>query len=151
MKLVKFDLQGTEYHLLMTGGALFEAYDRFGDKGDMMERITGTDRESFDNTVWMLVLLAKHGEAYRRYMGEDATPMLSVEAATKTMGPKDVIRARDAIRRAFAIGFEREELSEEEEIDLGLLELQKKTGLALPEQSGLAARLNSWASRIVRP
>lgn len=132
------------YFLLLTGAALFEAYDRFGDKGDLMERITGTDSESFQNTVWMLVTMAKHGEAYRRHMGEDARPMLSVDTAMRTMGPRDVIRARVAIRQAFAAGFERKETSEEEEIDEGLLDLQKKTELVSRVRSGLAARLSSW-------
>lgn len=144
MKPVKFELNGKEYSLLLTGAALFEAYDRFGDTGDLIDRITGADSESYENTVWMLVNLAKHGEGYRRHMGEDAQPMLSVETATHTMGPRDVVRARAAIRQAFIYGFEREHASEEEEIDLGLLELQKKTELGSRGQSGLAARPSFW-------
>ena len=147
MKLAKFELNGQEYHLLLTGAALFEAYDRFGDKGDMLELMAGTNQESFHNTVWMLVNLCKHGEAYRRYMGEDTLPMLTVEAATRTMGPKDVVRARAAIRQAFDFGFERKELTEEEDVDVGLWELQKKTELASRVPSGLAARLSSWGFR----
>lgn len=138
MKPVKFELNGQIYSLLLTGAALFDAYDRFGDKGDLMDHLTGTSRESFDNTVWMLVNLAKHGEAYRRYMGEDAVPMLSVEQAVQTMGPRDVIVARAAIREALSTAFARTERSEEEEIDEGLLELQKKTARGLPVRFGLA-------------
>ena len=144
MKLVEFQLEGRTHHLLLTGAALFEAYDRFGDTGDLLEKVIGTDTKSFENTVWMLVNLAKHGEAYRRHMGEDALPMLSVDAAQRTMGPKDVVRARAAIRQALAIGFEREEVSEEQEIDLGLLELQKKTGLGLRGRNGSAERPSFW-------
>ena len=128
MKLVEFQLEGRTHHLLLTGAALFEAYDRFGDTGDLLEKVIGTDTKSFENTVWMLVNLAKHGEAYRR----------------RTMGPKDVVRARAAIRQALAIGFEREEVSEEQEIDLGLLELQKKTGLGLRGRNGSAERPSFW-------
>ena len=143
MKLVEFELRGEVYHLLLTGAALFAAYDEFGDKGDMLDNISGTSEESYHNTVWMLVNLAKHGEAYRRHMGEDPRPMLSVEAATRTMSPIDVVRARAAIREAFAAGFERRERTEEEDIDEGLLELQKKTAPASRWRSGLAARLSS--------
>lgn len=142
MKLVEFELNKQKYYLMLSGAALFEAYNRFGDTGDLLERVIGTSIESFENTVWMLVNLAKHGEVYRRHMGEDPLPMLSVETARRTMGPKDVVRARSAIRQALAIGFEREELSEEQEIDLGLLELQKKTGLGLRGRNGLAERLS---------
>lgn len=144
MKPVKFELNGQVYHLLMTGAALFEAYDRFGDKGDLLDHIVGADTRSFENTVWMLVNLAKHGEAYRRYMGEDALPMLSVEGALCTMGPRDVVVARAAIREAIDSAFAREPRNEEEEIDEGLLELQKKTERGLPAPSGLAGRRSFW-------
>lgn len=143
LKLVEFALQGEVYHLLLNGAALFDAYDRFGDKGDLIDRVIGADKASFENTVWMLVKLAQQGEAYRRYMNEEPRKMLTAEAAMRTMGPKDVVRARAAIRQAFAAGFEMETISEEAEVDLGLMELQKKTGLVLPERSGLFARLSS--------
>lgn len=144
MKLVEFELNGQVYHLLMTGAALFEAYDRFGDKGDLLDRMIGADSKSFENTVWMLVNLAKHGEAYRRYMGEDALPMLSVEGAICTMGPRDVVAARAAIREAMDAAFAREPRSEEEEIDEGLLELQKKTEPGSPVLFGSAKRRSFW-------
>ena len=146
MKTVEFELAGRTYHLLLNGAALFDAYDRFGDKGDLLDRIAGTARDSFDNTVWLLVKLCQQGEAWRRHNGEDPQPMLSADAALLLLGPMDVIRARAAIRAAYALGFERENPSEEEEIDLGLLELQKKTEPALPEASGSASRRSFWAS-----
>ena len=151
MKLVEFTLQGEIYHLLLNGTALFDAYDRFGDKGDLIDRVTGSTKESFENTVWMLVKLAQQGEAYRRYMNEEAKKMLTVEAAMRIMGPRDVVRAREAIREAFAVGFEMETLSEEEDVDYGLMELLKKTEPGLLGRSGLFARLSSFTSRTGRP
>lgn len=145
MKTVEFELVGRTYHLLLNGAALFDAYDHFGDKGDLMDHIAGANRDSFENTVWMLVKLCQQGEAWRRYNGEDPQPMLSTEAALLFLGPMDVIRARAAIREAYALGFEREAPSEEEEIDLGLLELQKKTEPALREANGSASRRSFWA------
>lgn len=146
MKTVEYALNGQTYHLLLNGAALFDAYDKFGDKGDLLERVSGTSRASFDDTVWMLVKLAQQGEAVRRFEGAAARPMLTAEAALRTMGPLDVVRARAAIRAAYALGFEREAPSEEEEIDLGLLELQKKTGLASHGQSGSVSRPGFWVS-----
>ena len=146
MKTVEFELNGRTYHLLLTGAALFDAYDKFGDTGDLIEQIVGTTRASFDNTVWMLVKLAQQGEAWRRHNGEEQLPMLTVEEALRTMCPLDVIRARAAIRAAYAIGFEREAPDEEEAVDLGLLELQKKTGLALLDPVGSPSRPSFFAS-----
>lgn len=129
MKTIEFELNGQTYHLLMNAAALFDCYDKFGDKGGILDHIIGTTRESFDATVWILVKLCQQGELLRRYQGEVPLPMLSVDEATKTMSPLDLTRARAAIREAFFSGFDRETKSEEEEIDLGLLELQKKTGI----------------------
>lgn len=146
MKTVEFELNGRTHHLILNGAALFDAYDKFGDKGDLLDRVAGTGRESFDNTVWMLVKMAQQGEAARRWQGEEPAPMLTAEEAMRTMSPLDVVRARAAIRAAYAIGFEREAPSEEEEIDLGLLELQKKTAPGSPGHSGSASPRSFLAS-----
>ena len=151
MKPVKFELNGETFHLLLTGAALFDIYDEFGSREDLLDRIGGTTRQSFDDTIWILVKLAQQGELYRRHMGEDKLPMLDPQTALRTMGPMDVVRARAAIRRAYAIGFERETASEDEEIDLGLLELQKKTALALRVRNGLSAARSFCGFRPRKP
>ena len=135
MKTIEFKLNGNTYHLVMNAAALFDCYDKFGDKGELLDRIIGTSRESFDATVWMLVKLCQQGELLRRYQGEDPGPMLTVEEAAKTMSPLDLTSARGAIREAFFSGFDREIEDEEEEIDLGLVELQKKTGIGSKKHS----------------
>lgn len=146
LKTVDFELNGRTHHLILNGAALFDAYDKFGDKGDLLDRLTGTGRQSFDDTVWWLVKLAQQGEAVRRWEGEEPQPMLTAEEALRTLRPVDVVRARAAIRAAYALGFEREEQSEDAEIDLGLMELQKKTGPGLDGRSGSASRVGFWAS-----
>lgn len=140
MKTVEFTLNGKEYSLLWNATAMFAAWDQFGDKGDLMEHFAGADSESWNNTVWMIVKLAQQGEAWRRYSGEEAKPMLTVEDVQRTAGPMDALRMRSAIREAYYKGFEREAPDKEEEIDLGLLELQKKTESGSPEPSGSASR-----------
>lgn len=144
MKTVEFKLDGQAYHLILNGAALFDAYDRYGNKGDLLERIGGTSRESFDDTVWLLVKLAQQGEAVRRLQGEEPKPMLTAERAAKILSPVDVVRAREAIRAAFAAGFEREVPDEEEEIDLGLAELQKKTEAGLHGRDGSNGPRRCW-------
>lgn len=144
MKTVEFALNGKVYSLLLNGAALFDSYDKFGDKGNLLDNMVGTSREKFDNTVWLLVKLAQQGEAARRWQGEAPQPMLTVEEATRTMRPPDVIRAQAAIRAAWAMGFARENPPEEEEIDLGLVELQKKTEPGSAGRSGSASRAGFW-------
>lgn len=146
MKTVEFELNGRTHHLILNGAALFDAYDKFGDKGSPLDRMDGTGRESFDNTVWLLVLLARQGEAVRRWEGDEPSPMLTAEEAVRTLRPMDVVRARAAIRQAWNLGFAREDASEEQEIDLFLEEYQKKTGPGSPGPSGSASRAGFWAS-----
>lgn len=146
MKTVEFELNGRTLHLLMNANALFACWDRFGDKGDLMAEIAGTDGESWDNTVWMLVKLAQQGEAWRRYMGEEPVKLLTAEEAQRTMLPPDAIRARAAIREAYALCFRREEDQEEKEVDLFLAEYQKKTEPASPGPNGSASRRSFFAS-----
>lgn len=146
MKTVEFALNGRVHHLFLNGAALFDAYDKFGDKGSLMDHMNGTSRASFDNTVWFLVKLAQQGEAMRRWQGEEPQPMLTAEEALRTMRPPDCVRARAAIREAYHRGFAQEETDEEREIDLYLEEFQKKTGPGSPGPDGSASRAGFWAS-----
>lgn len=146
MKTVEFELNGRTLYLFMNANALFACWDKFGDKGDLMDQIAGTDSASWDNTVWMLVKLAQQGEAWRRYQGEDPVKILTAEEAQRTMTPADALRARSAIQKAYALCFEREQASEEQEVDLYLAEWQKKTEPASPEANGSASRRSFWAS-----
>lgn len=149
MKTVDFELNGRTYHLILNGAALFDAYDKFGDKGNLLDHMDGTGRESFDNTIWFLVKMAQQGEAVRRWEGEEPSPMLTAEEAVRTLLPMDVVRARAAIRQAYTLGFRRER-DEETEIDLFLEEYQKKTGPGSPGPSGSASRAGFWASLLGR-
>ena len=136
IRTIEFPWEGHTYHLLLNAAALFDLYDKFGDKGYLLDHIDGTGRKSFDATAWILVKLAQQGELLRRYQGDDPGPMLTYDAVIRTMSPRDMIQARDAIRRAYAAGFGRDVPPEdEEEEDLGLLELQKKTEVTSGKQS----------------
>lgn len=145
MKTVEFQLNGKVYDLLWNANVMFAAWDQFGDKGELMDHFTGSDSQSWENTIWMVVKLAQQGELWRRYSGETPRPMLTVEEVRRTAGPLDALRMRSAIRAAYYKGFEREAPGEEEEIDLGLLELQKKTASGSPAPSGSASRPSFWA------
>jgi len=145
MKSVDFSLGGQTYHLLLNAAALFDAYDHFGEKGDLLERLSGTSKESFDDTCWMLAKLAQQGEAYRRYTGMDRQPMLTEDRARALLSPQALLLAREAIREAYYLGFARTvHREDDEDIDLGLLELQKKTASASPGQNGSNGRPSFW-------
>ena len=141
MRDITFELEGQQYILLCNAAALFDSYDHFGDKGEILDHITGTTRQSFEATCWLLVKLAQQGELLRRYHGEDHAPMLSYEQALRCLSPLDVVHARVCIREAFSSGFDRTEAPEDEEVDLGLMEIQKKTAPGGSPAPGICTRL----------
>ncbi len=126
MKLIPFELDKQEYHLLFNGAALFDTYDQFGSEGSVLDHIQGNSRDAFDNICWYLTELATQGELYRRYAGYDKQPIPGVDLFAVFLSPLDVARARMAIQAAIAAGFGQEK-EKPREIDKGLLELEKKT------------------------
>ena len=144
MKLWHFELDGKVYPMCLNGAALFDIYDKYGDRDTVISHIETADRKGFEATCWILAKLCQQGELCQRYLGETSMDIPTEEMFRLMLSPLDVIRARGAIRRTVALGFGREVKDEEEQrIDLGLLELQKKTapGCAGP---GIFRRLRSF-------
>lgn len=129
MKTYPFEHNGQTFHLCLNGAALFDIYDKFGTKGFVTDHIKGNSRKSLENTCWVLAKLAEQGELVRRYQGHDHGTFPTEQMFRATLSPLKVVEARKAIGEAVALGFRREEEDEEEEIDLGLAELQKKTAV----------------------
>ena len=129
MKTVEFTVIGRTLHLCLNGAALFDIYDNFGDKDSVVDHIAGNTRASFRATCWILAKLAEQGELVRRAQGYDRCDIPTAQLFQLNLKPKDVAAAKHAIREAVALGFAREEKDDADQpIDLGLQELQKKTG-----------------------
>lgn len=128
MKTTAFELNGQVFHLCLNGAALFDLYDKFGKEAGLMEPIAGNDREGYNATCFYLATLANQGEIVRRYQGYDAGKFTTENFFRANLAVWDVARAKEAVKAALFQGFYREEKDPEERIDLGLLELEKKTG-----------------------
>ena len=120
MKLTAFPFNGTTYYLLLNGAALFNIYDQYGSEGSVFDPIRGGGSEGFAAVCWYLAELIEQGELYRRSIP-------TTEAFAVELSPLDVPRAKAAIQDAILAGFSREEGAEQREVDVGLLELEKKT------------------------
>ena len=129
MNTVDFAWQGQILHLLLNGAALFDIFDRYGQTVEIPVLIAGSDRKSLEATCWVLWKLAEQGELARRYMGHDRERPPTVEKLLALMTPLEVPQARLAITRTVRLGFSMSHKEPEEYVDLGLQELQKKTGL----------------------
>lgn len=130
MKTFPYELDGHTFYLCLNGQALFDAYDKFGYEGFLTKHIEGKDKQSFENTCWLLAKLAEQGELVRRWQGLERGPIVPVEYFRAHLRPLDVASAKDAIRETITLGFSREEERERLVRDLGLEELQKKTAKA---------------------
>lgn len=121
-------LNGKKYELLMSGEAHF-AIDELS-KGKPAEAIAGNDLQSFRTLCRMTVELANAAERYHRWLGDDTQPELTAEEVMVTLSPMGVQRLRKAVYEAISDGYKRG-VGEDEDVDLGLAELnQKKTNAA---------------------
>lgn len=121
MKTVEFKAGDMRWHLCMNGAALFDIYEKFGRKGQVLDCIQGEDKQSFDNTCWLVWKLAEQGELVRRWQGHTPGRMPTLAQVRAVLSPHDVLRAKEAAAEAVKQGFAMELPPEEPEmVDLGL-------------------------------
>lgn len=116
--------QGREYHLLFNGNAMFAEKELFGKQGGIAQAISQDGVEGVRQLAEAFCLLAGQGELARRYEGHETQPVPNPEAVAVHALPVDLPAMRGAVMRAILKGYGRE--IEEDEIDLGLAEVQKK-------------------------
>lgn len=125
MKLHEVDLCGQHLYLCLNGQALFDIYDKFGTKGFITDPLKDSGKKSFEAVCYYLFKLSEQGELYRRWQGQMHGPVLTEQFFRVNLAPHEVAAAKDAILAAIVLGFRREE-KETGDLDLGLVELQKK-------------------------
>lgn len=129
MKAYKINLAGRDRYLVFTVEAMFQIQENFGGSGELLELLKTPTREAFSATCKAAAILAEQGELARRALGYESEPILTASALAATTHPADVAVLKLAIPTAIALGYGREIVDEDAEVDLGLAELnsQKKT------------------------
>ena len=129
MKAVKIVLAGQERHLAYTVEAMFQLEELFGGAGEMLDAVMSNGRDGFQAACKAAAVLAEQGELARRHMGYEPSPLLSAENIAATMTPDRLPALKLAVSSAVSLGFGREIEPENDEVDMGLAELndQKKT------------------------
>lgn len=129
MKTVKINLAGRERHLAFTVEAMFQVEERFGGASKLLETVQSGGREGFSAACQAAAVLAEQGELGRRALGYDPEPMTDADSIAASLSPADVLALKLSIPAAIALGYGREVEPENDEVDLGLAELnaQKKT------------------------
>ena len=127
MKAVKAHLKDTELTLVFNGAAMFDIEEAFGSSTEMIDRINLKGKVGLENLSKAIGILAEQGELVRRYYGYDSQEIPKENMIKVMIGPADIPELRYAVVNAVTIGYGRE-ITDEEETDLGLIELsQKKT------------------------
>lgn len=129
MKTVKINLAGRTRYLAFTGEAMFQIRDKFGGTSQLLDNMKADTREGFSIACEAAAILAEQGELARRHLGYDPEPMIDAETISTTAAPSEIVALKLAIPAAISLGYGREVEPENDEVDLGLAELntQKKT------------------------
>ncbi len=126
MKAVKINLAGRTRYLAFTGEAMFQLRDKFGGTSQLLEDMKADTREGFSIACEAAAILAEQGEFVRRQFGYDPEPIIDAAAIAATSAPSEIVTLKLAIPAAISLGYGREVEPENDEVDLGLAELNEK-------------------------
>lgn len=130
MKAVKIGLAGRERYLCFTVEAMFQLEEAFGGTTALTDAMGKNTREGLGAVCKAAAVLAEQGELARRELGYDPEPIPDAAVVSASIvHPADLARLRSAVVSAITLGIGREVEPENDEIDLGLADLdkQKKT------------------------
>lgn len=129
MKAVKLTLAGRERYLTFTVEAMFQIQEQFGGPSELIEAVQDSGRAGFSAACKAAAILAEQGELARRSLGYDPEPIADEAAIAASLSPGEVAALKLAVPAAMSLGFGREVEPDDDEVDLGLAELnaQKKT------------------------
>ncbi len=112
-----------EYELLYNANAYFDLKERWGD--DIISLFFSGTKQGFEALCDALSTMAMQNELVRRLEGFEKRKVPSKAYFMLNMKPGSIPEYLAAVSEAITKGMAQE--AEEEEVDTGLLELQKKT------------------------
>ena len=105
---------------------MFAVNEKYGSIQNALEILERDGRDSFDMLRYLTVAMQNDAELCRRAEGYDHAPMLEEKEISIRMKPAAYLALKMAVSQAVSAGYKQEKKSEDEEVDLGLLELSKK-------------------------
>lgn len=131
MKTVTFTLRGKKYGLYYNGAAMFDVQDVLGgDTTQLFTVIRGRSREKFAKLCEMIEIMSAQYNKAMAAVGRPAPELLRAEYLHAVAALRDIDKLQNMVIEAINAGLAQEETEEDEEIDIGLIELQKKTAKA---------------------
>ncbi len=125
-KAVAAEYRGNRIYLLFNGEAMFALQDDYG--SDFYAALSDLDRQGREKLLHIAYVLMEQGELARRAVGLDKRelPEESEWASPVFFQPHDIATLRAACMDAIQVGYTREVADKEDEIDVYMLEIQKK-------------------------
>ena len=123
-KMVTAVIKGEERLLNYSIEIMFKVHEKFGGITQALAALDGDDKKSVEDTLWLLTELVNDGELCRRAANLEPMEMLSTDTLMR-ISPVEYIRYKDSVIKAILAGYGRE-IPGEDEIDLGLAELNEK-------------------------
>lgn len=127
MKTVIFTLNGKKYGLYYNGMAMFEIQDKLGDMSKIFDVVRGRSKEKFLQLCDMVEIMSVQYAHAMEQAGYGKAETLSASYIRSISAVRDIAVLQNMVIEAVNLGLDQEEADENREIDLGLIEFQKKT------------------------
>lgn len=118
--------KGQEIYLAYTVSAMFQTNDLLKDNEQVMDLMDEQGEEGFERFCETVSILAGCGAQVRESEGLSRTAYPNAEELRACMQPMEYLKIRRAAMEAILLGYGREVVDENEEIDLELAQLEKK-------------------------
>lgn len=111
-------------YLAYTASAMFDIYDVLKDGQQVTDVLVGT-KDTFPTFCKVVAIMAGYGERIRRTEGHLAEEPVSAESLM-LVDPVEYLELKREALAAVMCGYHKD-IQDEDEVDIGLAELQKKT------------------------
>lgn len=125
-KMIPVVIAGRERLLNYSIEVMFDVNEKFGSVNTLLDLMQQNTRDGFEATKWLVLRMANDGELCRRAEGYDAVPMLTNDDISTRIRPIDFAELVEAATDAVRLGYQRENQDEDQEVDIGLEELNAK-------------------------
>lgn len=118
--------KGQELSLAYTVNAMFQTNDLLKDDEQIMDLMDEHNRNGFERFCEAVSILSRCGKQVRESEGLPGTAVPEPEELITCMQPMEYLEIKRAAMDAILLGYGREVVNENEEIDLELANLEKK-------------------------
>ena len=126
-RMISTAINGERHELNYSIEVMFNMADKFGNIQAALEIIEKDGWEGFEAVRWFAVQMANDAELCRREAGYEPRSMLTEDTITPRIKPLDYEILKGDVVNAIALGYQRDlPEAQDEEVDLGLAELQAK-------------------------